>query len=334
MRYGTAVHAIYEAWYQGHPDAPRVAAARLGPGNPCTASLRSAGWLAPAAKTAVAGMAHLPRPDRCLAIYTEQPAVLPGAPPIAGTRDLLVHLQPDEQARLGVKLPWLVVDYKTSSAPERYARMPWDLRTDPQGVIYPLAAMIDHDLEAVSCRWLYVPSRSPWIGALPVDFIQRRGAKLDRAVGRLRTRARRALTIVRDPIQATRNPDDCRNYGRLCPHHVDSGGPCDPQEKTMGESLAERIRRQRAEAGYVDPLADAAEPAPEAAPEPKPEPSKRGRGRPPKAAPAAPEPASDNARVEGVVHCVRRTDDGGVLVSVRLPVNECSFTVGSSVTVG
>ncbi len=324
MRFGTAVHAVLEQRYCGSEDAPRSAAALLGEDHPCYASLRQAGWMSPAGKCAVAGLGYLPQPDGCFAVYPEQPAVLPGDPPIAGTRDLLAHLRPAERDRLGLRDDWLCVDYKTSSAPQWFARSARDLKRDAQGIIYPLSAMLDHDLERIACRWLYLPSKPPHHGAVPTDFFQKKGPALDRAVQDLRTRGRRILTIVSDPMQATRDPSACRSYGRLCPHHVSAGGPCNPGEQ-MAESLAERIARVRAEkeAGAQAPAA--AEPVQEPAEAPK-----KPRGRPRKVEPIetemppAAEPANDNGTalrtpLSGTVERLQKTDDAAVLVTVRVP---------------
>ena len=333
MRFGTAVHAVLEQRYRGSEDAPRTAAALLGEDHPCYVSLQQAGWMSPAGKCAVAGLGYLPQPHGCFAVYPEQPAVLPGDPPIAGTRDLLAHLRPAERDRLGLRDDWLCVDYKTSSAPKWFARSARDLKRDAQGIIYPLSAMLDHGLDRIACRWLYLPSKPPHHGAQPTDFFQKKGAALDRSVADLRTRGKRILTIVSDPMQATRDPSACRSYGRLCPHHSSLGGPCNPKEP-MAESLAERIARVRAEqAGTAAPAAE---------PPPAEEPKKRGRPR------KAAEPASDPIEADtpmppaaeasvkymvelpletqlrtpltGTVERLQKTDDAATLVCIRVPM--------------
>lgn len=262
MRFGTAVHAVLEGYYLGQADPPRWAAEALPQDNPCVKSLRGAGWRSPAGRCAMSGLPHLPRPDKCVRVVSEGPAVVAGAqgePPIAGTRDLYVELEADEQARLGVATPELVIDFKTSSNPELYAKHVTQLRRDSQGIVYPLAAMIDFGLERVACRWLYLPSRAPWIGAVPVDFIQRR-ARLERiGIPALREKARRRLEVIQRPELATLNADACRDYAKVCPHHVDAGGFCNGKEADMGKmaaKIAEKRAQQAAEQTVtIDPVA-------------------------------------------------------------------------------
>lgn len=286
MRFGTAVHALLEAYYQGVDDPPRVAAERLGD-NPCVASMIGAGWRSPVGRCATAGMAYLPRPDRCELIATEAPAIIPGA--IAGTRDLYAVVTSAEQERLNIPTRELVLDYKTSSNPERWAVPAAILRNDPQGVVYPYSAILDYDLERVTCRWVYLPSLPPHIGATYTQFIQSR-ARLEKVqVPQIQDRAKRCLRIVQDPSLATINPTACNSYGRLCPHHQHAGGICPGNQEeyiSMAESMADRIARLRAERAQQG---DAA-PAPKPTPTPKPKAKAKAK---PKAEPA-PEPETES----------------------------------------
>ncbi len=311
MRFGTAVHALLEAYYKGEADPPRAAAEALTPESPCYASLRGAGWKSPAGRCAMAGLPYLPRPDKCARIVSEGPAVIAGDPPIAGTRDLYVVTEPSEQARLGIATPELVVDFKTSSDPLRYAKTSTELRNDAQGVTYPYSAMVDFTLERVSCRWVYLPSRSPHIGATYTDFVQRRSRVERVSLPRLRDRARRCLQIVRDPAQATANADACRDYGRLCPNHVDAGGICPGTKEIDMGLMAKKIAALRGE------TTDA--PAPEAPAEalaPK-------RTRKPKAEPAAESKAELDTGDQGFEATITHayvSDGTDLSVTVELPV--------------
>lgn len=297
MRFGTAVHAVLEGYYRGQADPPRWAADALPADNPCVKSLAGAGWRSPAGRCAMAGMAHLPRPDKCTRIVSEGAAVIPGGrgiPPIAGTRDLYVELEADEQARLGAATRELVIDFKTSSAPELYAKTPTQLRRDSQGVVYPLAAMLDFGLERVACRWLYLPSRAPWVGAVPVDFVQRR-AKLEAIyLPALREKARRRLEVIQRPELATLNADACRDYAKVCPHHIDAGGFCNGKEADMGK-MADKIAAKRAaQAAEQAQLVDQAnDEVAEALLRPPAEPPPKAAAKSRKAEKDAPEPNHD-----------------------------------------
>lgn len=311
MRFGTAVHALLEAWYKHHPDSPREAASVLGPEHPCYASLRSAGWRSNVGRCATAGLPYLPRRERCLEIHSEAPAIIEGDPPIVGTRDLLVKLMPDEQKRLGVAEPWLVVDFKTSSAPLLYAKSATYLRGDAQGITYPYSALTDFGLKRISARWVYLPSQPPHIGANYTDFVQRR-SRLDKVeVPRLRARARRCLDIVKDPNTATKNPDACNDWNRLCPLHVDYGGPCNPQDKEQTVmSIKDRLKKMQAETAAELDEAEAAE-----AEAPKAE--KRVAKKASKKAAAA-SPALDAEGFEGVVSSAY-CNDGEMSANIGVP---------------
>lgn len=318
MRFGTAVHAVLEGYYLGQADPPRWAAERLGD-NPCTKSLQGAGWRSPAGRCVMAGLPYLPRPDKCTRVVSEGPAVIDGKPPIAGTRDLYAELEPDEQARLGVATRELVIDFKTSSAPELYAKTPTQLRRDSQGITYPYAAMIDFELERVACRWVYLPSRAPWIGAVPVDFVQRR-ARLERiGIPALRERARRRLDVIQQPRLAALNADACRDYAKVCPHHVDAGGFCNGKEADMGK-MAAKIAEKRAQQAAAEAAQGAAaevlnEGSPVACDATPPKAAAKSR-KAEKDAPALGETASDFTLA--IIALRRAAADAGVAVEVTI----------------
>lgn len=330
MQFGTAVHALLEAFYKGETDPPRAAAEALGPDSPCYASLRGAGWRSPVGRCTMAGLPYLPRPDRCDVIISEGPAIVPGEPPIAGTRDLLVKLQHEECMRLDVKHEWLVVDFKTSANPLLYAKSATELRRDSQGLTYPYAAMLDQGLDVVSCRWVYMPSRAPFIGANHTDFIQRRTTLERKAIPALQARAKRCLTIVRDPSLATRNPEACRDWNRLCPLHVDAGGQCNPNEsETDMGALANKIKAMREQGADVE-----VEPTPEpkAKREPIPRPVKASRA---KLGPEpGPEPASVMAETDQGISFNATVSAGYFNADGSVPTAELSVDSGTIIPVG
>jgi hypothetical protein len=265
--FGTVVHAILQAYFERSGDVPLRAceilnedAAKMGAAEqaliePHWHELSERGWQSRAALCAQAGLHLLPNPADCLAIWPEQeitiaphPDAGPYARPIEGTRDLLVRTTSAEFERLKIMGSvaaareayatangWLVVDFKTSVAPERYAKTPEALFTDTQGVCYPLAVLRDFGsaFQAIPCAWTYFPSRSlSSKDARRVDFMQT-AANAEARHRELSLRAQEIRELVRlraDPREKRyQNPAACGNYGG-CKLHASRGGPCDATE--------------------------------------------------------------------------------------------------------
>jgi hypothetical protein len=322
--FGTVVHAVLQAYFERASDVPARAceilnedAAKMGTAEqalvePHWQALALAGWMSKPGQCAQAGLHLLPNPADCLAIWPEQEITLaphpdagPGARPIEGTRDLLVRTTSAEFERLKIMGSvaaareayatangWLVVDFKTSVAPERYAKTPEALFTDTQGVCYPLAVLRDFGsaFQAIPCAWTYFPSRSlSSKDARRVDFMQT-AANAEARHRELSLRAQEIRELVRlraDPREKRyQNPAACGNYGG-CKLHASRGGPCDATEdfgasanalikppkrnetteETMTAkplSFAEKRAQQQRQAASAAPTAPAQTPAPAA----------------------------------------------------------------------
>jgi hypothetical protein len=301
--YGTTCHAILQAYFELAEDVIARAVEILRAEAETDAvldnadelerdGLRSRFWA-----TVSAGLHLLPNPRDCLEIRPEQEVELAPVPlvsvgdngelrPIEGTRDLMVRTTRREFDRLFPAMGaawyamaggWLVVDFKTSTDPEKWGKHPDKLFEDQQGVIYPLAALREPALaryDAIPCRWVYFPSREPYRAAKASDFVQSR-VHAEAAYVELSRKAQEIVSLIRlrtPGDRAKKNPQACNAYGG-CKRHRNKGGTCDARqnfgaaahalraqrrplsttEETMAQTFAERQAAKNAAKGATAP---------------------------------------------------------------------------------
>jgi hypothetical protein len=317
--YGTTCHAILQAYFELAEDVIERAVEILRAEAETDAvldnadelereGLRSRFW-----QTVQAGLHLLPNPIDCLEIRPEQEIEIAPVPlvsvgdngelrPIEGTRDLMVRTTRREFDRLFPAMGaawhamadgWLVVDFKTSASPEKWAKDPDKLYEDQQGVIYPLAALREPELaryDAIPCRWVYFPSREPYRTAKASDFVQSR-VHAEAAYMELSRKAQEIVSLIRLRVpgdRAKKNPQACNAYGG-CKRHRNKGGTCDARqnfgaaahalraqrrpvtqtpEETMAQTFAERQAAKNAAKGATAPQTTAPVAEPPAGPDP------------------------------------------------------------------
>jgi hypothetical protein len=258
---GTALHAIFEAYYlQSTPGTwhpPMVWRTDL-------AEL----WHSRPGQIALSGRQHLPDPKSLGGVWVEELvsldlSFLNGGTPAIGLppRELLIGGTPDlvtlERGLTGTgdeTRGWLrfhLYDYKSTISIDDYAKTEAELLEDEQAAIYSLAIMQKHGLSELACTWLYFqtdatkPARSQ-----PVHFTMTR-AHAASVVSRIAQQAAamaetQARYLAEKPgmlggrlkiIQGLATNDTaCDNFGG-CVFHAKRGGICTPRKSSFGEAL-------------------------------------------------------------------------------------------------
>lgn len=247
---GTECHARLECYYKGG----------------------DVDWHDVPGRTVLAGLHHLPHPDKCRTIETETsitidlswlhaefPQLVDDPLQFEGTRDLVVE---------DVHGHWLLIDHKTTYTFEFYDREKTkrtvksvdELRADEQANLYGLDVMQKRNLRALDCRWVYYRTEDT-PDARAVDFfitIEEAQAVVRRLVIRaldLRARMRRLTSGKPRPLQeilqlVEKNFDQCSGYGG-CPHKADNGhgGQCFAVESTGAQLV--RLRKKQSAAPKI-----------------------------------------------------------------------------------
>ena len=254
--YGKCGHAILEQWYKG--GAPN--------------------WHSLPGQAAAHALHLYPRPDACRVIEVEteigdEPSGLsyvPGTPweygqhefimtvhgiRFAGTRDLLVKIGVEEEARLGVPvLPggWLLLDHKFRASLEKYGDTPDKLRAGVQSCLYALDVMRKIGEKRCVGRWVNMENKDVRREA-PVDFVVTRDEALD--VLATQIPLARRLDAIQTLTQAERNLETCFKFsGRPgvigCNYHICKGGPCDAHHTA---SMLIQARKKDSKSMGIDP---------------------------------------------------------------------------------
>ena len=254
--YGKCGHATLETWYKG--GAPN--------------------WHSLPGQAAAHALHLYPRPEACGVIEVEteigdEPSGLsyvPGTPweygqhdfimtahgvHFAGTRDLLVKIGAEEEARLGVPgLPggWLLLDHKFRASLEKYGDTPDKLRAGVQSCLYSLDVMRKTRQDTCVGRWVNMENKDVRREA-PVDFAVTRDEALD--VLATQIPLARRLDSIQTLAQAERNLETCFKFsGRPgaigCNYHISKGGPCDAHHTA---SMLIQARRKDNKSMGIDP---------------------------------------------------------------------------------
>jgi hypothetical protein len=174
------------------------------------------------------------------------------------------------------RFPWLgfidllahgqVVDYKTSSDPNKWAKTPEDLRVDPQAVLYAKHAFAKFpELDVVILRWVYGRTKPPgW--AMPVEIMMTR-EDADRGFEAMESYAAEMQAATdaspTDPVEKYKfalaqepNYDACDSYGG-CPHKSRCNPPFFNNKEPKKVNLFERLQQMEANgtpATAADPI--------------------------------------------------------------------------------
>ena len=279
---GTATHAVGEAWYTGGTCA----------------------WGTLPGRIFLSGAHLLPHPSRCVArtevnigvAYADlewgpRNAVEIGGIRWIGKRDLTACVDAVEAARLGLRAPTVLIDFKTTASIGRYAKTADDLRGDVQCNLYALDVMRETGARVAYARWLYLASKEVR-EARAVDVMITIARATD-VVCEAAEVAKRLDTLERVE-ESTCNPDACSAYGG-CVYSATIGGPCTARRSLSSAILAlkrgdkreipmamspeqlENLRRLNSASTPTDVPADVPADVPVAS---------RRRGRPPRMAPA------------------------------------------------
>lgn len=225
---GTDTHALLEAYlgegtmpdHVGHPQAAKVASAGL--------------HLLPAPKTQ--GM----RLESKFHFRSTRTGIVYG-----GLKD--VELPP------GVPVPSLeldgsypaVLDHKTTSSIESYAKTPEDLLFDPQAITYAIDSLVRFDAEAADLRWVYYQTKGAHRSKVTAQRIEREhAANVFAAIESVAQEAVMALEAGAQPLDLAPNPSACSGFGG-CPHrHRCNLKPSEQARSRMSNSLISDLRKR------------------------------------------------------------------------------------------
>lgn len=225
---GTDTHALLEAYlgegtmpdHVGHPQAAKVASAGL--------------HLLPAPKTQ--GM----RLESKFHFRSTRTGIVYG-----GLKD--VELPP------GVPVPSLeldgsypaVLDHKTTSSIESYAKTPEDLLFDPQAITYAIDSLVRFDAEAADLRWVYYQTKGAHRSKVTAQRITaQHAANVFAAIESVAEEAVKALEAGAQPLDLAPNPSACSGFGG-CPHrHRCNLKPSEQARSRMSSSLISDLRKR------------------------------------------------------------------------------------------
>jgi hypothetical protein len=144
----------------------------------------------------------------------------------------------------------ILVDYKTSSNPERWGLRGSALLQDTGAVLYGIGTLLEHSGSyELFLQWLYLATTgAPRAKAFPLQLAE--WSQLVQVFEeRILPSARQIWAAYEnDGIEAVRNAEACHNYGRICPYLLN--GQCDPYKEnwsmadTRSRLAAAQARKQ------------------------------------------------------------------------------------------
>lgn len=137
----------------------------------------------------------------------------------------------------------IVIDHKTTSSIDSYAKSADDLLYDPQAIIYAIDSMARFESRLVDLRWVYYQTKGPsksYVTSQRIDSSH--AAKVFEVIEQVASEAASALDRGIEPLDLEPNPSACSAYGG-CPHrHRCNLKPSEQARSHMSNSLIASLR--------------------------------------------------------------------------------------------
>ncbi len=177
-----------------------------------------------AGQIAAAAREYLPPPGSITKEQLQKRFVLP-SPSWEGRQNPFAYIGFKDMWLVGSKLlPGFegmfpaVVDFKTTSNLNQYAKDENDLRTDVQANLYAMNALIETDAKAVDLVWLYMRTRdTPKAKRTHLRVYPEQVAEQFAAIDETGQQIATLKETVTDPLTLPPNPEACSKYGG-CPY--------------------------------------------------------------------------------------------------------------------
>lgn len=137
----------------------------------------------------------------------------------------------------------IVIDHKTTSSIDAYAKSADDLLYDPQAIIYAVDSMARFESRRVDLRWVYYQTKGVNRSYVTSQRIESsHAAKVFETIEQVASEAASALDRGLQPLDLEPNPSACNAYGG-CPHrHRCNLKPSDQARSRMSNSLIASLR--------------------------------------------------------------------------------------------
>lgn len=137
----------------------------------------------------------------------------------------------------------IVIDHKTTSSIDAYAKSADDLLYDPQAIIYAIDSMARFESRRVDLRWVYYQTKGVNRSYVTSQRIESsHAAKVFETIEQVASEAASALDLGLQPLDLEPNPSACNAYGG-CPHrHRCNLKPSDQARSRMSNSLIASLR--------------------------------------------------------------------------------------------
>lgn len=160
----------------------------------------------------------------------------------------------------------IVIDHKTTSSIESYAKRPEDLLYDAQATIYAVDSLVRFDANAADLRWVYYQTKGAnrsWVSAQRIE--RPHAARVFDAIEDTAEEMAAALDLGAKPLDLPPNPSACSGFGG-CPHrHRCNLSPSQKAKSYMASSLISDLRKRMQGNATPAPSPEPPAPAPSAA---------------------------------------------------------------------
>lgn len=138
-----------------------------------------------------------------------------------------------------------VIDHKTTSSIESYAKKPEDLLFDPQATIYAIDSMVRFDARATDLRWIYYQTKGANRSKVTAQRLeQTHASRVFDEIETVAAEAATALVTGKKPLDLEPNPSACSAYGG-CPHrHRCNLSPANKARSYMASSLIADLKKR------------------------------------------------------------------------------------------
>lgn len=183
----------------------------------------------------------------------------------------------------------IVLDHKTTSSIDKYAKTPNDLHFDAQAIIYAIDSMTRFERDEVDLAWVYYQTKGarrahPSFATIEAAHASRVFDEIERVA----EQAADALDRKLDVLELAPNPAACNAYGGCPFRHLCNLSPAQAARSRMSNSLIASLRSR----------VQSQTPPPAPSPEPEAPPVTEAAINPPEAAIAAPVPVEEPKAAE------------------------------------